>query len=816
MREIFSAIPGRVPQPYENIQINFCKDPLCPNFGVPASPEVQSRGRHANPARQDGYIRRRNKGIPKLQCKLCGAVFPIKSNLGIYEEAIRWGQYVDPDPEPSCRNKHCANHKKTVRGDPDCYRLVGKTKTGSQRYLCKVCRKTFSTSKRTINRQRKSHLNHFIFRSLVNKTSIRGMSNIFGIATGTVYDKINFIYEQCSKFAEMREARLLKGMKLPKMYISVDRQYYTTNWLMYEDRRNVKFYGLGAADNKTGYVFTMAVNYDPSMSYTELSSEVSAYGDSKRDPPFRRFARLWLQRDFDELHRIAKEKADEKKRNKKRRKQHDVYLSDIDQKYGSIRGRDDIEKPEKIDETLRLPESGVVVRTDYHMYGHFMRLRELLGGAPKLRFFLDQDSGLRAACLSAFHQEILSRKCDVFYVHIDNGKTRYERETAEKEAQKELAALCREEGIERSEGLLRMLVEELGMMVPYGPYGDLWFEQPVPTAIEPGLQVCYLTDFGDYDIHHRAWLYNKASLLGIDSYFGSIRRKLAMLERSFLTASSQGKVWHAYSPYNPGIINKILLIHRIYYNFVKTRGKSKSTPAMRLGLADAPVSVEDILYSRGIAPIRRKSIDARLKQPVGKAHFLDGPEPEPKFEAWPAKALSTTKMQEEPDQTPFVFLDIETTGIGLSDQIVEIAIVDDKGEAIVSTRVRPTCQVHPKALAIHGLSNEALENEPQFDQVEEQVIAAVKDKYVVMYSRDFDLRFLGDRVKQAMKGSFCCMREFARFHGEKRWNGDYQWKKLTEAAVIAGYNWEGNPHGALPDALACRAVWNHMNVKLSG
>jgi hypothetical protein len=60
------------------------------------------------------------------------------------------------------------------------------------------------------------------------------------------------------------------------------------------------------------------------------------------------------------------------------------------------------------------------------------------------------------------------------------------------------------------------------------------------------------------------------------------------------------------------------------------------------------------------------------------------------------------------------------------------------------------------------------------------------------------------------------MREFARFHGEKRWNGDYQWKKLTEAAVIAGYNWEGNPHGALPDALACRAVWNHMNVKLSG
>lgn len=49
--------------------------------------------------------------------------------------------------------------------------------------------------------------------------------------------------------------------------------------------------------------------------------------------------------------------------------------------------------------------------------------------------------------------------------------------------------------------------------------------------------------------------------------------------------------------------------------------------------------------------------------------FLDGPEPEPKFEAWPAKALSTAQMQEEPDQTPFVFLDIETTGVGLSDAL---------------------------------------------------------------------------------------------------------------------------------------------------
>jgi hypothetical protein len=39
-------------------------------------------------------------------------------------------------------------------------------------------------------------------------------------------------------------------------------------------------------------------------------------------------------------------------------------------------------------------------------------------------------------------------------------------------------------------------------------------------------------------------------------------------------------------------------------------------------------------------------------------------------------------------------------------------------------------------------------------------------------------------------------------------------KKLTKAAAIAGYVWQGAPHQALADALACRAVWNFMKTNL--
>jgi hypothetical protein len=81
----------RIPQPYENIQINFCKNPICPNFGIPASNNKnQPRGPYVKPHKQDGYIRKKKGGVFHLLCKYCGESFPLKSNQGIAEEAKRF------------------------------------------------------------------------------------------------------------------------------------------------------------------------------------------------------------------------------------------------------------------------------------------------------------------------------------------------------------------------------------------------------------------------------------------------------------------------------------------------------------------------------------------------------------------------------------------------------------------------------------------------------------------------------------------------------------------------------------------------------
>ena len=74
---------------------------------------------------------------------------------------------------------------------------------------------------------------------------------------------------------------------------------------------------------------------------------------------------------------------------------------------------------ESLDDDLALPKDGMQVRGEYTMYGHFFFLRKLLDITDKVRFFLDQDSAFRAACLSAFSERIKEGRCDAFYVRIN-------------------------------------------------------------------------------------------------------------------------------------------------------------------------------------------------------------------------------------------------------------------------------------------------------------------------------------------------------------------------------------------------------------
>jgi transposase-like protein len=211
----------RIPNPVDGIQINFCKNPSCANFGIPASNQTQSRGGKQG---QDIYIVCGKNANKELLCRKCGEYIPIKSNQSIHEELTSISAYLEPKPLPSCTNPDCTNTIMYVGTSialrEKCYSKFGKTKNGSQRYRCNACGKTFvipTDETSPIARQTKSHVNYLIFRSLVRKMPLCCIAETVGVDPKTVYDKMDFFHHQCLAFAASRERDIpsMGGARVP-------------------------------------------------------------------------------------------------------------------------------------------------------------------------------------------------------------------------------------------------------------------------------------------------------------------------------------------------------------------------------------------------------------------------------------------------------------------------------------------------------------------------------------------------------------------------------------------------------------------------
>ena len=572
-----------MPAEADGIQVNFCKNPACGNFGV--LPKVSVTRGGAQGTQQDTYkvTSSGDNSVPSLICHVCGENPRIKSNAAIVEERARFLSDLAVAPKPSCPDESCPNHTVPVGKG---YQSIGLSPSGSRRYRCNECKKTFSVGKSTTG-HKQPHKNRLIFSLLMNKSPMRRVCEVADIDPKTLYGKIDFIYRQCLAFAADREKRLLNGMAIPRLYLGVDRQDYVVNWTQNADRRNVMLHAVGSADNATSYIFGMHLNYDAALDSDAVEKDALAAGDYQAKAPFRRYARCWLKEDYTAaLRKMANRK----------KKTGTGLQDDIKAVYAEANQREDVEVSETQDVGRKLPTKGMQIHAEYTLYGHFFYLKRLFGGVEKLRFFLDQDSGMRAACLAAFQPEIAARRADAFYVRIAKEMT-----IAEKRAAITLSRAAFKDARKANPGLsdteleTMLIKEHIANMAAIGKWQDRWMSHPFPNMSEPGKAVCYLTDCNDYDEDHLARLYSKASLHAIDCFFMQVRRRLSILERPIGSASSLGRTWYGYSAYNPESIVKMLCVFRVFYNYCLA-GKDGKTPAMRLGLAKGKISLEDIIY----------------------------------------------------------------------------------------------------------------------------------------------------------------------------------------------------------------------------
>ncbi|MDH0959071.1 3'-5' exonuclease [Pseudomonas sp. o96-267] len=171
--------------------------------------------------------------------------------------------------------------------------------------------------------------------------------------------------------------------------------------------------------------------------------------------------------------------------------------------------------------------------------------------------------------------------------------------------------------------------------------------------------------------------------------------------------------------------------------------------------------------------------------------------------------------------SPVVVLDVETTGLGRSDEVCEIAILDAEGVPLMDTLVRPSQPIPDEASWIHGISNAMVASAPSWPELAAEYAAIVAGKTVIAYSADFDKRLL--RQTHELYGlpvppieTACAMRLYAQWTRiRERGRDEWRWSKLIEAAEACGVL-ESGAHRALADARMALGVLRFLERRQNG
>jgi transposase-like protein len=222
------------------------------------------------------------KFTPALRCGGCGERVPIKSNAGIAEELERLSaplrRHHASQVHPSCLEAGCGSHGKSVAEHRDLHHRHGTNKSGSVRWQCKACRRTFLSPAGATRGHRRILDNEFTLRLLMNKMPLRRVCEVAAIGASSLYGKIDFLHRQAERAVAAHE-RLLPGKRIERLFLSSDRQDYLVNWTDRSDKRPVQLTAIGTADDRTGYVFGMHLNYDGHLDPERIGAEAVACGD---------------------------------------------------------------------------------------------------------------------------------------------------------------------------------------------------------------------------------------------------------------------------------------------------------------------------------------------------------------------------------------------------------------------------------------------------------------------------------------------------------------------------------------------------------
>ncbi len=156
-----------------------------------------------------------------------------------------------------------------------------------------------------------------------------------------------------------------------------------------------------------------------------------------------------------------------------------------------------------------------------------------------------------------------------------------------------------------------------------------------------------------------------------------------------------------------------------------------------------------------------------------------------------------------------LFLDTETTGLGSSAEIIDLAIVDVSGNVLVDTLIAPIYPIPPETTRVHGIVDADVIHAPLWIEVYPTVAELLRQRPIVVYNASFDRRMIAacctnSGFPDEEREWHCAMLQYARFAGGRsdHHRNKFRFHKLSDA--LAAFDLPSGSHRALSDAMACR------------
>jgi DNA polymerase-3 subunit epsilon len=156
-----------------------------------------------------------------------------------------------------------------------------------------------------------------------------------------------------------------------------------------------------------------------------------------------------------------------------------------------------------------------------------------------------------------------------------------------------------------------------------------------------------------------------------------------------------------------------------------------------------------------------------------------------------------------------LFVDTETTGLDSAAEIIEVAVLEPDGTALLETLVKPVDPVPQEATAIHGLANVDLVDAPAWPDVAARLGELMHGRLLIAHNASFDMRMFEQSSRRHGLATpagdrWACTMEMLT-HAN-----DGAWPNLSLAMSMAGVigleHVAGRPHRAAYDADCCRRI----------